>query len=165
MKDILDQIRAASDSGLYYVALFSALAIPDICGALESPDGEASKAKYVAWFDRHVAPRYQGFLGGQDAYYFRCSMLHQGTTQHPQSSFKRILFIEPGATSNVFHNNIVGNALNIDVQIFVNDLVTAALQWLPTAEKTAEFQANRPRFVTRYPGGLAPYIGGVPVIA
>lgn len=164
MKDILDQIRAASDSGLYYVALFAALMVPDICGALESSDGQASRPKYIAWFDRHVAPKYR-FLKGQDAYYFRCSMLHQGATQHPQSSFKRILFIEPGATTNIWHDNILNDALNIDVQIFVQDLVDAALQWLPAAEKTPEFQAKRPRLVARQPQGLPPYITGVPVIA
>jgi hypothetical protein len=164
VKDILEQIRAASDQGLYYVALFSALAIPDICGALESADGQASGAKYVAWFDRHVAPRYQGFLSGQDAYYFRCSMLHQGTTHHPHSSFTRILFVEPGATTNVFHNNIMGDALNIDVGIFVRDLVEAGQTWLTSAEKTPEYQAKSVQFVTRYPKGLPPYIVGVPVI-
>src|SRR3989304_6733920 len=154
MKDILEQIRGASDRGLYYVALFSALAIPDICGALESADGQGSGAKYVGWFDRHVAPRYHGFLSGEDAYRFRGSMLHQGTTHHPQNSFTRILFVEPGATTNVFHNNIIGDALNIDVSIFVRDLVEAAEGWLSTAEKMPEYQVNRVRFVTRYPQGL-----------
>src|SRR5258706_12317035 len=154
MKDVLEQIRRASDQGLYYVALFAALAIPDICGALESADGESAGAKYAVWFDRHIAPRYGGLLSGEDAYLFRCSMLHQGTTQHPKSSFKRFLFVEPGATGSVFHNNILNDALNIDVRIFVRDVVEAALQWLPTVEDLPQYRANSARFVTRYPVGL-----------
>ncbi len=42
MQDFLDQIRAANQANLFYVALMSALALPDICGALESPDGRAT---------------------------------------------------------------------------------------------------------------------------
>jgi hypothetical protein len=141
-----------------------ALAIPDICGALESADGQATGAKYVAWFNEHVAPTYGDRLSGADAYRFRCSMLHQGSAQPPKSSFARILFIEPGATTNILHKCVVGEALNIDVRIFVSGLVQAALKWLATVRDTSSFKANRARFVTRYPAGLAPYIGGVAVI-
>ncbi len=165
MNDVLEQVQRSSDLGLYYVALLAALAIPDICSALESVDGQASGARYAAWFDRHVAPRYSGNLSGEDAYRFRCSMLHQGSTQHPKSSFARILFIEPGATTNVFHNCQASDALTIDVRIFVRDLVQAARTWLPTVQNSPQYQANRARFVTRYANGLAPYMVGVSVIA
>src|ERR1017187_5571386 len=51
MRDILAQTRAANAVGLYYVALFSAFALPDICAALESRDGETNGSLYRAWFD------------------------------------------------------------------------------------------------------------------
>jgi hypothetical protein len=60
MQDLIQQIRAANAAGLYYVALFSALALPDICGSLESQDGVATGARYSDWFNQHVAPRYRG---------------------------------------------------------------------------------------------------------
>lgn len=63
MRDVLNQMKAANGAGLYYVALFSALAIPDICGALESQDGTANGQRYRAWFDRWVSPKYS-FFGG-----------------------------------------------------------------------------------------------------
>ena len=90
MQDVIQQIRNANRGGLYYVALFSALALPDICAALESNDGQASKDKFIAWFDAHVTPRYNGFLDGETCYNFRCSMLHQGSTQHPRGRYSRI---------------------------------------------------------------------------
>lgn len=164
MKDMLQQIRNASEARLYYVALFTALALPDICGALESNDGQANKQRFIAWFDAHVAPQYNGFLDGETCYNFRCSMLHQGSTQHSKSRYSRILFLEPGSSGLVMHNNILNDALNIDVQIFCEDLCKAVERWVTTAATQASFQANSARFVGRHPQGLAPYIIGTPVI-
>ncbi|QVL42619.1 MAG: hypothetical protein KFB92_14375 [Alcanivorax sp.] len=164
MQDIIQQVRAVNGADLYYVSLFSALALPDICAALEAADGQASKAKYVAWFDTHVAPRYNGFLDGETSYYFRCSMLHQGSTRHPRGRYSRVIFVEPGHSGMVLHNNVINDALNIDVRIFCEDLCQAAEQWWQGAASEANVQTNLARFVTRHPTGLAPYIGGVPVI-
>src|SRR5438132_7430853 len=107
MRDFLDQVAiAANNQRLYYLALTGALVIPDICSALEAKDGQANGPRYIAWFDSHVAPRYASarrppMLTGADWYRFRCSFLHQGTTQHPKSTYSRILFIEPGAAPTV----------------------------------------------------------------
>ena len=143
MRDYFEQTRSASQVGLHLVALGAALAIPDMCSAMESSDGLATKQRYIAWFDQHVAPRYSGFVSGEDCYLLRCSMLHQGTTQHPKGNFSRILFTEGGG----LHNNIMNDALNLDVAL------------------TPEYQANFPRFIQRYPHGLAPFIVGAPVIS
>ncbi|MEY2480978.1 MAG: hypothetical protein QOI04_1905 [Verrucomicrobiota bacterium] len=164
MQDLLHQIRTARDAGLYYISLMSALALPDICGALEAADGFASGARYEAWFDKHVGPKYNGFFAGADCYLFRCSFLHQGRTQHPRGKYSRILFLEPAASGVVMHNNILNGALNIDVRIFCEDLVSAVEVWLPEAKKLPHFANNLSQFVTRHPNGLAPYIVGLPVI-
>lgn len=58
MRNVLDQIEQAVEGNLYYLALFVTLAIPDICGALDSDDGRATGAKYVAWFDKHVRAQF-----------------------------------------------------------------------------------------------------------
>jgi hypothetical protein len=75
MNEILRQIRAASATGLYFLALFCALTLPDICGALESENGQASGSKYKAWLRANVPEQ------ATDAdliYGLRCSLLHQG---------------------------------------------------------------------------------------
>ena len=36
MRDLLEQIERGLDQNLYYLALFSALSLPDICGAVDS---------------------------------------------------------------------------------------------------------------------------------
>jgi len=164
VRDLLAQIRTASATGLYYVALFPSLSLPDICGAIESLDGGATGPKYMAWFDKWVAPNYAGRLSGQDCYYYRCSLLHQGTTQHPRSTYARIIFVEPTVRGLQMHNNIMNDALNIDVRVFCEDILQGVEAWLPSAEQLSHFAANVAKFITRYPNGLAPYIVGVPVI-
>ena len=58
MDEFFDQVERAAHAGIYFVALACALMIPDICGALEQPDGEARAATYKAWFDAQMAPLY-----------------------------------------------------------------------------------------------------------
>lgn len=165
MRDFLSQIMQALAANLYYVSLFASLAVPDICGAIGSANGRARPSKYMDWFDRYVAPRYMGMLTGRDCYYYRCSALHQGSSQHPQGTYSRILFVEPSATTSILHCNILNDALNIDVRIFCNDIVSGALNWLKENETTPTYERNYNRFMRRYPNGLAPYIVGVPVIS
>jgi len=164
MRDFLSQIKKGLDQNLYLLSLFSALAIPDICGAMVSENGEASGDKYKTWFDKYIAPKYN-FLNGEDCYYFRCSLLHQGSSQHNKSNYERVLFVEPSTTTNIFHNNIMDNALNIDVKIFCNDLIGGAEKWLEENENTDLYKKNYDKFMRRYPNGLPPYIRGVPVIS
>ncbi|EMR73199.1 hypothetical protein MCGE09_00036 [Thaumarchaeota archaeon SCGC AB-539-E09] len=164
MRYLLDQIRKALCVDLYYVSLFTSLTIPDICGAIQSVNGEASGTKYKNWFDTYVAHKYFNMLNGEDCWNFRCSLLHQGTSQHPRSTYKRILFFEPSATTSVFHCNILNDALNIDVRIFCEDIILGALAWLKQNEGTDLYKANYDKFMRRYPNGLSPYISGVPVI-
>ena len=162
MKDLLEQVERGLQSNLYYLSLFAALTIPDICAALSSADGETTGPKYMAWFDKYVAPRYKGTVNGQICWFYRCSVLHQGSSQHPKSPYKRIIFLEP--SGNILHNNILNDALNIDVRIFCADIVAGARAWLAENENTETFQANYPKFIHRHANGIAPYIVGAPVI-
>jgi len=164
VKNLLEQIKKGLDNNLYYVSLFAALSIPDICGAIDSENGEASANKYVQWFNKYVARKYTGFLNGEDCYYFRCSLIHQGSSQHPKSNYSRVLFVEPTATTSVFHCNILNDALNIDVRIFCSDIIEGVKEWLRKVENTELYKKNYDKFMMRHPNGLKPYIVGVPVI-
>jgi hypothetical protein len=169
LKDLLQQIQAASRAGQYYVALLGALAVPEICGALESPGGEADGKKYAAWFDANVSSRYSHrgvvMLHGWDVYRFRCRMLHQPSHTLPATGLSRIVFIEPGMSGVVPHNHEVFDLLNIDVRVFIEDVTEAALLWLERAERTPMYAGNLERFARRYPDGLPPYIAGSAIIA
>jgi hypothetical protein len=62
------------------------------------------------------------------------------------------------------HNNVVNDALNIDVRIFCIDVMRAVESWLPSASMQPHFAANMAWFAQRYPSGLSPYVTGLPVI-
>lgn len=47
MQTLIAQTRRAIEAELYYLALMSALTIPDIAGALESADGSAKGSRYA----------------------------------------------------------------------------------------------------------------------
>jgi hypothetical protein len=161
---LLQEITFAAELGLFYLALFGALALPDICGGMESPNGQANEKKYIDWFDKWVAPKYDGMVSGQDCYGFRCSMLHQARARPHKGSFSRVIFLEPNTRGIFMHRNILNDALNLDIGTFCGDVVAGARGWLPTVEASADFQANLSAFMTRHPNGIAPYIVGMPVI-
>jgi hypothetical protein len=47
--ELVREIRAALAAGLYFLALYRALTLLDICGALESDNGTPRGPKYKAW--------------------------------------------------------------------------------------------------------------------
>jgi hypothetical protein len=183
MRTLIDQIESSLGSGAYYLSLFGALTIPDIAGALSSEDGEASGKKYTEWYEKWVRPRFaeavrasvpdhaqqyikdmESPLSAEACYRFRCSLLHQGSSQHPKSPYSRIIFIEPGATTNVIHYGQLNDALCIDLNLFCREVTSGARLWLQTVELIPLYQKNYERFARRHANGLVPYIGGVPVI-
>ena len=163
MRDVLDQIKKGLESNHYYLCLFVCLAIPDICGAIDSKDGKASGNKYKVWFDKYAGSKYSGKFTGSDCYYFRCSLLHQGSTQHPKSRYSRILMAEP--SSNFFHKNVLDDVLNIEIKKFCLDIISGVEEWLCKVEETERFKTNFDKFVHRYPQGLPPYLVGVHLVA
>ena len=163
MEFFLREIEKALDGGLYYLALQASLTLPDICGALESKNGKADKAKYIAWFDRNAKENDPIAISGDDCYYFRCSCVHQFSTQHSKSTYSRILFLIPNGCL-IAHNNIVNGALNIDVIIFCQNMITAVRRWYSNIKDDPTFQRNQQVLIKTHPNGLPGYITGAPLI-
>jgi hypothetical protein len=207
MRTLIDQPEASLGSRLYFLSLFTALALPDIAGALESDDGRAIDSRYIAWYECWVRPRLndqalealaefkqrrieamrangmkaqadrealepesafqpiENPLSGDLCWEFRCSMLHQGRSrQHPKNPAPRIIFIEPGATSNTFNSVAMDGALLIDLPSFCRQVISGARLWLQSAEATENYRRNYEHFAKRHPQGIAPFVAGVPVI-
>lgn len=168
MRELLQQIRKALDADLYYLALYVTLTLPDILGAMESENGWATREKYIAWFDKYVAPTYtvlgRNTLTGEICYGLRCSLLHQGKLELNGKSFSRVIFVEPTREIRV-HRNVLNDALQLDISSFCMDMLRGAELCLDEHEDTEQFQKNYDNFIRRHPNGLAPYIEGLPVIA
>jgi len=183
MRDLIDQLELSLQHPFYFLSLFMALAIPDIAGALDSDDGCANGKRYVRWYDQWARPQFgvllkqtlppeaaahlddvQSPMTGEECYRFRCSLLHQGKTHDSRSPHKRIIFVEPGATPHMLHGNVSNGALNIDVRLFCLEIIRGTREWLDVVEGAPRFNENYSAFVRRYPDGLPPYIGGLPVV-
>lgn len=164
MDSIFHEIERALQAGLYYMAVSMALTIPDICAALESEDGETSARRYKAWCNANLANRYPR-ITDVDMYSLRCGVVHQGRFGHPQMQYARIIFTIPNAQRNVFHDNILNDALNLDAVTFCNDVIEAARKWFADQHNNPVVTQNAQRLVQFRPRGLAPYVVGIPLIA
>ncbi len=88
VQKIVDDIRAALNNDLYFVALSTALTLPDICGKAEYPDEKSSKKRYIDWNDKEIGyyeknphqttDEEMPYLSGSVIYSLRCSLLHEG---------------------------------------------------------------------------------------
>lgn len=164
METILSEIERAINAGLYYLAVAMALTIPDICAALEAEDGQTNNKKYKAWYTANLANKYPR-MTDVDCYSLRCGVLHQGRCGHPNSQYGRVIFTIPNAQQNVFHNNIINDALNLDAPQFCADVVESVRTWFVKSQHSPNVIKNLPNLVRLRPFGLAPYMVGMPLIA
>jgi hypothetical protein len=158
------QIEKALDAQFYYLAVVCALTLPDICSALESEDGTSTSTKYMAWCDTWFLDSYPN-LTSTDLWSLRCGVVHEGKLGHPKMQYSRVIFTFPIPSGNVFHNNILNGALNLDARIFCQDMINSVSCWYSQKKDDIYVKANLPRMIRLYPDGLPPYIVGVPVIS
>jgi hypothetical protein len=88
-------------------------------------------------------------------------MLHEGKAIHGGLGYGRVFFVEPG--SNLFHKNVFGGFLNLDLRIFCADMVAGARTWLSKVEGTEPYESNLKVSFRRHPKGLPPAFSGLPV--
>jgi hypothetical protein len=141
MERFTNAIQASISSGNWYGALTLALTIPDICGRLENP-AIGSRDRYISWWDRYMLHHYQHAVGasrtpvtslaGGDAYALRCSYLHEGgsdiTEQRAKVALDDFHFVAPKHGMHI-HNNMIGNVLQLQVDIFAEQMSDAVRQW------------------------------------
>jgi len=165
MDFLSEQIERALAAQLYYLAVVCALTLPDVCSALESPDGNTNGNLYKSWCDTWFTRSYQT-LTSDDLYSMRCGVDHQGQLGHRHLQYSRILFTMPIPGRHIIlHNNVINDALNLDAVIFCRDMVNAMSRWYVQKKDDARVRANLPRLIQLHPNGLPPYIIGVPVIS
>ena len=165
MDDLMNEIRAAVSGRAWILALTGTLALVDACAAVESDTGWATRDKFKPWWTQHLGPKYPQ-LDADELYQLRNSLLHTGRTVPPQGGgnrYSRFIFVAP-VNGNVFHNNVINDALNLDLPTFCSDVLTAATRWRKAVESTDAYQRNAEHLIRWYPGGLPPYMVGAPVL-
>lgn len=93
---LVQDIRRALENELYFVALSSALTLPDICGKGAYPTEKSSRKRYILWYDEQIG-RYEKspedknnmpYLSGEVIYSLRCSLLHEGNPNMQNDSLR-----------------------------------------------------------------------------
>lgn len=153
MERFTNAIRQSLEYENWYGALFPALTLPDVCGRLESPN-KGSKARYVEWFAEWIQPEYTMKVGadqkehiffhGEDCYALRCSLLHEGGAnieeQRAQKALNDFHFITPPPGGGMIHCNQVGTKLQLQVDVFCNQMADAVDRWCSSRKNDDDFQ-------------------------
>jgi hypothetical protein len=155
----LVEIQAAVDGGAWVLALSATLALPDVCGAIDADNGQASGRAYRQWCTEYLSGNYPA-LDPAELWKMRCGLLHQGRAVG--SGFTRVIFLAPGPT--YMHNNIINDALNLDLPTFAGDVMDAVRHWQTERDGSELYERNIAAFIRWYPEGLAPYIVGAPIL-
>ena len=142
-----DAVQHSLRSQNWFGALFLSLAMPDICGALETPDDQVG-VRYRRWFDKYVAEQYAPQLfSASDCYYLRCAALHQGLAEHSKSQIKQVVFITPPPGGIVIHSNFIESAdgsfvLQLQIDIFCQQICSGVLKWRADVQANGEVQSR-----------------------
>jgi hypothetical protein len=150
----LQQIQSCANQKLYYVAIMTSLAVPDIGGAIDSNDGKANKKKYINWFDGYAAPKFIPSgrnLTGEECYYLRCSMVHQGRVQPTKLKRYSDIILCEFPQSDAPINPLfltTKNVLLIEPKTFINNIVNAAYDWLEEKYDDEHFKVNTEKLLT-----------------
>ncbi|MFH0828634.1 MAG: hypothetical protein V1907_00415 [Candidatus Kerfeldbacteria bacterium] len=158
MDRFTDAIRKSISDQNWFAALFLSLCMPDICGSLETPDEQVGP-RYKRWFGANLATSYSSMFSAEDCYSFRCSCLHQGLDTHQRMSHERIHFITPPPRGNVVHCNMFNNVLQLQIDIFCEDVAMAVDSWYEAVKNNPEIQARVEALIKIYgPESLQPFI-------
>ena len=99
---LVQDIRKALENELYFVALSSALTLPDICGKAAYPNENKNRKRYVSWYEEEIGKYEKNpddkenmpYLSGEVIYNLRCSLLHEGNPNMNNDSLKKDLPID-----------------------------------------------------------------------
>ena len=97
----LDEMDCCVQGKCFWALLHLVVVIPDICGALEAPSGEATKSSYVDWCRRMFPPVPPVALAPEERYELRCILLHQGRTLATKGRYSFFKFTRPQSFSSV----------------------------------------------------------------
>ncbi|AYN58656.1 hypothetical protein QEO74_gp35 [Arthrobacter phage Nandita] len=164
MDDLIDDIEFAVEHGRWLLALAGALALPDICAAIQSENGQTTGSKYKNWVRGHLAEKYPSF-DPEEMYKMRCSFLHQGTSS--TLKYNRVIFCPPELPISI-HNSVMSgftpdggdSVLMLDLPTFCSDVIDAVNAWRSQFEGTANYRRNIEKIMRWHPNGVEPYIIG-----
>jgi len=138
-------------------------ALPDICAALESNNGESKKNDYCKWFNDNLAQK-MSFITAENFYKFRSGLVHQAIISGiDKYDYSRIIF--PIMRNNSFDNCASGNTYIYSLDTFSSTIFSAIASWYELNKNNSIVQKNIKKLLKVHPDGLSPDFVGMPVIA
>lgn len=156
MDDLISEIEHTVEAGAWLLALAGTLALPDICAAIQSPNGKTTGSKYKRWVHDYLQEEYPK-LDPDELYQMRCSLLHQGTST--ARKYKRVMFVSPKSPLRI-HNGVIDDALFLDMPTFCADIIKAVRVWQAATESTAAYRQNMELVMRWHRGGFGSYVTG-----
>jgi hypothetical protein len=158
------EIEKAISAELFYLALLLTLTLPDICAALEQPDGRANKKFYIDWYNKNIFQKIGG-LTAEEARELRNTVVHQSHAMASKKrKYTRIIFTMP-TTQYTIDSMILNDAMTFNVDAFCKRWLKCVRDWIDISKSDSNVQVNLPWLLQIRPSGLPPYIVGQPIIA
>jgi len=137
----LDEMDRCVQGKCYWALLHLAVVIPDICGALEAQNGEATKAGYVDWCGRMFPPSPPAPLLPDDRYVIRCILLHQGRTLASKGQYAYYKFTPPPPIGVRVHGTqFASDQITLDVVEMAEETKRALRKWFQDLQDPTEAQ-------------------------
>jgi hypothetical protein len=135
----IDEMERCEKAACYWALLHLVVVIPDICGALETPSGEATKAAYVDWCKRMLPPSPPEPLTPEERYEMRCIVLHQGRTLAAHGRYTYFKFILPQPLGVKLHGfQQAADQITLDVVQLATEMKKALRDWFDDLQDPAE---------------------------
>jgi len=120
------EIEACRRASTYWALLHVVVALPDICSALESDDGQAEGGRYVRWCRSYLPMT--GLTGAHEYWTIRCVVLHQGRTVTRRARYR---FTQPNASGQRFHRRQADDGVTVlDVDELATEMTAGVRAWV-----------------------------------
>jgi hypothetical protein len=130
LQQYLDDMRAALAAGNYYSALALAMAIPDICGSIDTLNADGD-IRYKEWFNTWCMAPMGHMIDGVACYSLRCAYLHSGRedlipTRRTNPDLDRISFHtgghwpavgQPSGLQRIYHPQKPGTKARVEISV------------------------------------------------
>ncbi|WPZ31633.1 hypothetical protein T8A63_19185 (plasmid) [Sulfitobacter sp. OXR-159] len=151
MRVYLASLQQCIDAKIWPAAVCLALTLPEMAGAVESPELEARQS-YAKWFDQWIGKKYRTsllsgtrrFLSGSECYALKCAVLYQDVDARAALPDDRGYILNRYNFTSKPEDHCIhkGGVLQLAMGSFCQDVLAGCEAWLSTAE-------NNPRKVAR----------------
>src|SRR2546426_825792 len=141
----LEEMDRCATAKCYWALLHLTVVIPDICGALEAANGEATKTAYIDWCRRFFPPAPPAPLAPDERYVVRCILLHQGRTLASKGRYTYYKFTPPAPPIGVkvHGSQMASDQITLDVVEMAEETKRVLREWFKDLQDPAEAQIGR----------------------